>query len=175
MAGSLVTRRNETTGEKHIADIRSAHGLVIEFQHSPTDPKERETREKFYRNMVWVVDGTRLKRDYPRFLKGKKEFRDTANPEFFLIDYLEDIFPSGWLRSSVPVIFDFKGIETTNNQSEKHKLYCLFPIRKGMYAILVEITKRAFIITTINGEWSRSVGNFIDDERLHSDSLAARI
>jgi hypothetical protein len=22
--------------------------------------------------MVWVVDGTRLKRDYPRFLKGKK-------------------------------------------------------------------------------------------------------
>ncbi|WP_205603562.1 competence protein CoiA [Cyclobacterium sp. SYSU L10401] len=82
-----VSLLDENTGEKHIADIRSAHSLVIEFQHSPIDPKERETREKFYRNMVWVVDGTRLKRDYPRFLKGKKEFRVTDKKGFLLLTY----------------------------------------------------------------------------------------
>lgn len=66
---SLLDKR---TGEKHIADVRTVHNLVIEFQHSHIDPQERTSREQFYKNMVWVVDGTRLKKNYPRFLKGKK-------------------------------------------------------------------------------------------------------
>src|SRR5581483_2362554 len=59
---------DETTGEKHIADIRTSYGLVIEFQHSFLKPEERTSRESFYKNMLWVVDGTRNKRDYERFL-----------------------------------------------------------------------------------------------------------
>ena len=74
-----VSLLNGSTGEKHIADVSTAHNLVIEFQHSHIDPQERK---KFYKNMVWVVDGTRLKRDYPRFLKewnsdGLSEVRQT--------------------------------------------------------------------------------------------------
>ena len=61
--------RDAPSGEKHIADLRTSHGLVIEFQHSHIDPQERAKREDFYKYMIWVVDGTRLKRDYPRFLK----------------------------------------------------------------------------------------------------------
>lgn len=60
------------TGERHIADVRTDHGLVIEFQHSHLDEKERAAREHFYGNMIWVVDGARLQRDYPRFLKGRR-------------------------------------------------------------------------------------------------------
>lgn len=67
-------RCDEQTGKIHIADVYTSHGLVIEFQHSHIDPQERSSREKFYKNMVWVVDGTRLKRDYSRFLKGTKIF-----------------------------------------------------------------------------------------------------
>ncbi|MBC8883345.1 hypothetical protein H9X57_07610 [Flavobacterium piscinae] len=63
------------TKEKHIADVRTENGLVIEFQHSHITPQERYLREKFYKNMVWVVDGTRLKRDYPRFFKEWKKER----------------------------------------------------------------------------------------------------
>ena len=63
---------DKETGEKHIADVRMVHNLTIEFQHSHIGSLERTSREKFYENMVWVVDGTRLKKDYPRFLKGKK-------------------------------------------------------------------------------------------------------
>ena len=65
------------SGEKHIADVRTPHGLVIEFQHSHLDPLERAARERFYGNVVWVVDGTRLQRDYPRFARGKDDLRRT--------------------------------------------------------------------------------------------------
>ena len=40
------------SGEKHIADVRTLYGLVIEFQHSPLDPLERAARERFYGNML---------------------------------------------------------------------------------------------------------------------------
>ncbi len=64
------------TGEKHIADIKTDKGLVIEFQHSSIKSDEIKSREAFYKNMVWVVDGTRLKKDYPRFLNGTGYQRD---------------------------------------------------------------------------------------------------
>ena len=41
----------------HIADVKTDRGIVIEFQHSFLHRNERESREKFYQNMVWVVDG----------------------------------------------------------------------------------------------------------------------
>ncbi len=50
-----------------MADVRTDKGLVIEFQHSYINPEERRQRENFYKNMIWIVDGTRLQRDFPRF------------------------------------------------------------------------------------------------------------
>jgi competence CoiA-like predicted nuclease len=41
-----VILTDETNGEKHIADIRTSNGLVIEFQHSYIDPTERIKRER---------------------------------------------------------------------------------------------------------------------------------
>jgi len=35
-------------GERHIADVRTEHGFVLEFQHSPLEPVERQARESFY-------------------------------------------------------------------------------------------------------------------------------
>jgi len=72
--------------------VRTQHGLVIEFQHSHLDPGERTERERFYRNMLWIVDGTRLQRDYPRFLKNKANLRATEYQGFFLLDFPEDCF-----------------------------------------------------------------------------------
>ena len=48
-----------TSGEKHIADIRSSDGRVIEFQSSAIEPNEVAAREAFYAPMIWIVDGTR--------------------------------------------------------------------------------------------------------------------
>lgn len=49
------------SGEKHIADIKSDSGLVIEFQNSPMTPEELASREAFYGQMIWVVNGIPFK------------------------------------------------------------------------------------------------------------------
>lgn len=55
------------SGERHIADVKTSSGLVVELQHSPIAPEERTSRESFYKSMVWVIDGLRYKRDLPSF------------------------------------------------------------------------------------------------------------
>jgi hypothetical protein len=47
--------------------VKTENGIVLEFQHSPLCPEERDAREAFYRTIVWVVDGLRLKRDRAQF------------------------------------------------------------------------------------------------------------
>jgi len=142
----------EGTGEKHIADVRTIHGLVIEFQHSYIAPQERTTRERFYKNMVWIVDGTRLKRDFPRFLKGMNDIRKTELKGHFLVDFPDECFPSAWLGSSVPVLFDFRGTESIDDPKDIDYLYCLFPMGNKENAILAIFTRESFIKGTIHGE-----------------------
>lgn len=169
---------DKETGEKHIADVLTVHNLTIEFQHSHIDPLERTSREKFYKNMVWVVDGTRLKKDYPRFLKGKKNgfentiFYNTENPKIFRVDLIDWCFPSAWLGSAVPVIFDFRGDGTMDDpEGIRSSLYCLFP-QVGKYARVAEISRKAFINSTIGGDWILRTQNFIEEiKRLDETAL----
>lgn len=145
---------DDHTQEKHIADVRTSHGLVIEFQHSHIDPEERITRERFYKDMVWIVDGTRLKRDYQRFLKGKSNFRNTNRQGYFAVDFPDECFPASWLGSLVPVIFDFKGTESIENLNDlRNHLFCLFPNKNDSKPILAILSRQSFINNTINGEW----------------------
>src|SRR5262245_49311923 len=39
-------------GEKHIADVKTASGRIVEFQHSHLEPVERRSREAFYEPML---------------------------------------------------------------------------------------------------------------------------
>lgn len=41
---------------KHRADVQTAEGIVLEFQHSPISPDEIAQREYHYKNMRWVFD-----------------------------------------------------------------------------------------------------------------------
>jgi competence protein CoiA len=154
---------DEQTGEKHIADVRTSDGLVIEFQNSPIDLQERTTREKFYKDMVWVVNGTRGKSDYPRFLKGYNHFWYAIKEGIFRVEHPEACFPIAWLECSVPVLFDFQGAEPRDNIhiDTNKNLYCLFPLI-GSYATIAEIPRSTFIYRTTNGEWLSRVRNFMD-------------
>lgn len=58
---------DEDTGEKHIADVRTPQGVVIEFQHSVMPALELKAREIFYKHMLWIVDGTRGALDHSYF------------------------------------------------------------------------------------------------------------
>jgi len=156
---------DEQNGEKHRADIHTDDKLVIEFQYSSLNPNERRAREKFYKNMVWVINGTRLIRDVPRFLKGKSDFRNTEMHNIFLTEtlFLDECFPSAWIESSVPVIFDFLGPEPLDKPTDMaNLLYCLFPIRIGHDSIVAEIPRKAFINSVSNGDWSLRISNFMD-------------
>jgi competence protein CoiA len=54
-----VSHVNPVTGEKHIADVKNEFGLVIEFQRSTLSEIERVSREVFFQDMIWIVDGSR--------------------------------------------------------------------------------------------------------------------
>jgi competence CoiA-like predicted nuclease len=47
----------EKEEKKHIADIKTSDGKVIEFQNSPICIKDIRDREFFYGDMVWVING----------------------------------------------------------------------------------------------------------------------
>jgi len=159
-----IIQFDKSTKEKHIADIRTDKGLVIEFQHSHINPNERKQREHFYKNMIWVVDGTRLQRDVPRFMKARKDFVSMDKPGIFGIEFADDCFPKNWIGSSVPVIFDFKGNAPVDNEKNNRTLlYCIFPIQLGMFTIFAEISRKALIKSIIDGEWQTRYENFIND------------
>jgi hypothetical protein len=103
-------------GEKHVADVKSTSGTVIEFQHSFLKAEERMAREAFYRKMVWVVDGRRRKRDAAQLLKciGPCVFR---HPPFILhvTNHDECALLRDWNASPMPVYFDL-GVREEDGQ-----------------------------------------------------------
>lgn len=167
---------DEQTGEKHIADVRTEYGFVIEFQHSHITPEERTSREQFYKNMVWVVDGTRLQRDLPRFVKGGKFSARELKPGVMHVDFADDYFPRNWLKSSVPVVFDFLGLDNPDSQDDmRNNLYCLFPSHDEWEAVFAKIPRKVFVKTTISGEWSERVRAFMDEmEQEHREKERQR-
>jgi hypothetical protein len=127
-------------GERHIADILTTHGLVIEFQHSRLPRDQRQGRESFYGNMVWVVDGTRLARDVTRFLEFKDHFSPTMLDGLQLCS-VQRSFPADWSCSAKLVVFDF-----TNEDAADPDLWCLFPGRlDGGKMLVASLPKRDFL------------------------------
>lgn len=47
----------DAKGEKHVADVKTPWGTVLEFQNSPMSPQELQVREQFYGRMLWIVNG----------------------------------------------------------------------------------------------------------------------
>ncbi|QHN03486.1 hypothetical protein FTO74_08990 [Granulicella sp. WH15] len=68
------------TGETHIADVKTSHGLTVEFQHSPMPLEELMARESFYGNMIWIVDGLRSDLDISYFQLGLGRTPVQTNP-----------------------------------------------------------------------------------------------
>lgn len=52
---------SEAQNCQHRADIYTPCGTTIEFQHSPISLAELRSREEFYPNLIWVVDGSKFK------------------------------------------------------------------------------------------------------------------
>lgn len=112
------------SGEKHIADVKTERGYVLEFQHSPLDPQERKAREDFYQRMVWVVDGARRARDRSQLLRAVEE-ATTISPELWRLRGLLDecALLRDWHGTGAQVVFDFG----------EDVLWFLFPVNGRVY------------------------------------------
>lgn len=134
----------DAKGEKHIADVRTPDCVVVEFQHSHLRAEERAARELFYRNMIWVVDGTRLQRDLPRFVEGARELR-AIGKGVFVHRFPNELFHKSWLGCAAPVFFDFGAPANPAAAAlVREHLWCLLP-QMGHQAIVLRITREAFI------------------------------
>lgn len=106
-----VIHIDESNGERHIADVKTSGGVVIEFQNSPIAQDELESREKFYANMLWIVNGDR------EGTLGKENFGvDLATRYVVLCDdpvqirlttYASTRLFKRWAYSDVQVLMDF--------------------------------------------------------------------
>ncbi|MBV7514556.1 competence protein CoiA [Pseudomonas sp. PDM25] len=77
-----VILKDELTGERHIADVRTGHGVVIEFQRSTIEPAEVTAREQFYQRMVWVIDGSKNEFDCVNFSNSRSGVNENAMARF---------------------------------------------------------------------------------------------
>lgn len=139
--------RDAPSGERHIADVHTEHGLTIEFQYSHLPPDERAARERFYGNLVWVVSGARLKGDLPRFLKGMESFTPALRKGLYLTRCPDEVFPRGWINGAVPVFFDFEKACNASQEPQPvtRPLWCLLPGRVFGWSVILRISRDDFV------------------------------
>ena len=143
-------------GERHIADVKTNKGWVIEFQHSYINPEERRSRENFYKKLIWVVDGSRRARDKSRFdqVLGEGDGHNRQWPQ------LKMSFPEGaifrdWITSNAHVIYDFG----------EDNVWWLFPESDELWAYVLPIPKLSFI------EMHRDTGLNLFDQVIHKFNI----
>lgn len=97
-------------GTRHIADVKTEHGWVIEFQHSSIKPEERRSRDIFYGRLIWIVNGIRRKRDAPQFEKAWNDGTAVGSNGLVKILFVaESGLLREWSETQGPILFDFGG------------------------------------------------------------------
>jgi competence protein CoiA len=102
-----VPQQDRLTGEWHFADVKTDEGLVLEFQHSPLDPVELQSREAFYGNLVWVVDGNRKELDKSYFNMGLSGPVQEDPLAYAVKWWSRSRLLHDWAATTAPVYLDF--------------------------------------------------------------------
>jgi competence CoiA-like predicted nuclease len=134
-------------GEKHIADLKTPNGLVVEFQHSSIGSEEKLSRENFYKTMVWIVDGNRRKKDKKRFDLGSKYFIPSKRRETYFVPEPNKAFPNEWTDSKSFVFFDFG-----KNDNGIHFIYFLYKPHNAKHYQCTRIDKYKTVSLIQTGE-----------------------
>ena len=140
-------------GERHIADVRTAQGLVIEFQHSFLSDEERRAREAFHKKMVWVVDGRRRQRDRKKFLSELDDgIAISQDPPIYSVRWTEGALLRDWATSRVPVYFDLGDSEPEDKKFfDRPILWRLNPKEANGNTYLSPVWKDFFVRAYIEG------------------------
>ena len=94
--------------EKHIADVLTADGTVIEFQNSSISTDTIRVRENFYGNMIWVVNATTFKGNFNKLSLVQLSLRTIEREYYNELKYLENSYKA-----------ELKKIAQINKKSEQ--------------------------------------------------------
>lgn len=146
-------------GEKHIADVKTENGWVLEFQHSYLNPEERRARNAFYPKLVWVVDGLRRKRDKLQFQKVLEESKViSTEPLIRRMNFPEECrLLKEWHDSSSLVFFDFQEVK----ELKQSVLWFLLPLITTSEAYLIPFSLKNFIELHNNKKFDEIVRKLI--------------
>ena len=145
-----VVHTDDGTREKHIADVKTPGGVVVDVQHSPISEVEVRNRERFYRNMIWIVDARHLA---GWFLVGMSHDLASCRPMMYQIKWWgSSPLLEKWAKSSVHVYFDVMN-SASEVGDEDGKLWILppdttIPVEKRVLWRLLEFTtsdKRGYV------------------------------
>lgn len=148
-------------GEKHIADVKSEKGWVLEFQHSYIKPEERNSRNLFYSKLVWVIDGLRRKTDKVQF---QKIIQESSKAPVGGVNIRQINFPEEsrllkeWLNCGVPVFFDFYELN-------KSTLWFLLPLNIRREAYIIPFSREEFINVHKEGGFDELINKLIPNIR----------
>lgn len=124
-------------GEKHISDVKTQNGWVLEFQHSFLNPEERRARSAFYPKLVWIVDATRRERDKTQFNKAlEMGTRVLQKPAVLVLNQDHCALLREWGGLDVPVFFDF---------GEAERLWCLLPVNSDGRPYIIMVSRKQFV------------------------------
>lgn len=101
-----IIHTDELTGEKHIADIKTPTGLVLEFQNSPMSFEEMRLREGFYNNLIWIINGQKFSKNF-HILAAMPNPVDEWVDDFVFVPLRHDYYNSSerlacWRKSDNP-------------------------------------------------------------------------
>jgi hypothetical protein len=116
-----VIHFDKVTGEKHIADIKTDNETIVEIQNSQISEEEVFSREKFYDQMFWIINGDKFKNNF--YILSKlpnplcEDFQDIS---FFVQKVIRYKKKENF---SDPPLHFFKKPYVHNGLNEKHPAY----------------------------------------------------
>lgn len=150
---------DEKSSEKHIADVKTDSGWVLEFQYSHIDPEERLSRNSFYPKLVWVLNGLRRQRDKPAFHRIRDEYAILSiDPRFEHVMGANDCrLIKEWHETNALIFMDFQDVDKENRAI----IWLLFPRIVDDHAYLWPILQSEFIEAHINNTFDEVVEKVI--------------
>ena len=129
-------------GEKHIADVKTDAGWVLEFQHSYLKPAERQARSDFYLKLMWVVDASRRVRDVDQMISAIKAGNGIGHHGVVRVNLAEATLLREWGYCGSDVLFDL---------GPEFLLLWLTPEPTGEAAYLKTMPRETFVDLHLNG------------------------
>lgn len=150
-------RHQDERGTFHIADVKTDQGIIVELQNSVISKEERDSRNEFYKKMIWIVNGLRNKGDLGKFEKALSGLKPNHLPtDIHSIPVNSCIILQDWIDCSTPIFLDF---------GHEEKLWLIYPKIIDSNVFIKQVQRSSLIHNLKNGaagaeSFQRSLNEF---------------